>query len=198
MRNFYFNLYGVTGISGAGKSSFLKILEEKGAKILVADQIVNKLLEKPSVIQKIQEAFPQAVKEGILQRKILAREAFSSYENWKKINSILHPLVEEEANKWYEKECLEGKNLGFFEVPLLFEAGWERKFPGVILIYADEEEAYRRSSKRLQIPYEEIQKRMQYLIPQEEKLFLCDYVIYNISDFSFLKRQADYLWEKIL
>ena len=198
MRNFYFNVYGITGISGAGKSSLLKILEEKGAKIFSADEAVNKLLKKSFVIKKIQEIFPSAVEKGEIQRKILAKEVFSSYENWKRINSLLHPLVEEEANKWYEKECLSGKHIGFLEAPLLFEAGWEKKFPGIILVYAEEEEAYKRASKRLNIPYEEVQKRMRYLISQEEKLLLCDYVIYNISDFLFFEKQVEYLWKKLL
>ena len=91
---------GLTGKTGAGKSTVADLLKEKGCYIIDGDVIARQITEKGSeVLPILQKEFGEDIldKNGELIRKKLAQRAFSSKENTAMLNSITHPVIKERS-----------------------------------------------------------------------------------------------------
>ncbi len=90
-------LVGLTGKTGAGKSTISAYLKSKGAYIIDGDIVARQVLEKDkNLLVQLNNAFSGILNnDGTLNRKELAKKAFSSKENTNKLNSVLHPSINE-------------------------------------------------------------------------------------------------------
>ncbi len=102
-------LVGLTGKTGAGKSTVSKYLQEKGAYIIDGDIVARQVLtEDTNLLPKLCEAFGDILNtDGTLDRKALARVAFSTHENTALLNSLMHPAINDfihrQARRAFEK-----------------------------------------------------------------------------------------------
>ncbi|RME65036.1 MAG: dephospho-CoA kinase, partial [Nitrospirae bacterium] len=126
---------GLTGLWGSGKTTVLKLFEELGAKTLDLDEVVHELLKDEGIKERIRQTFGNEVftKEGI-NRKALARRAFSSEQARKSLESILHPEVFKRMMDFLNQV----DKVLVVEVPLLYETSSERFFDLTVLVRADE------------------------------------------------------------
>ena len=71
-------LVGVTGQTGAGKTTFCKIFRDIGAKIIDADKIGHLLHDDLGIKENIIEAFGEEVikEDGKIDRKVLGEFVF--------------------------------------------------------------------------------------------------------------------------
>ena len=95
-------VYGLTGKTGAGKSTVAAFLKEKGFYIIDGDVIARHITDKGKpALKLLSEHFGADIinADGTLNRKLLASRAFSSPENTAVLNSITHPLITEEFEK---------------------------------------------------------------------------------------------------
>ena len=93
---------GLTGKTGAGKSTAALYLKEKGCHIIDGDVIARQITEKGSpVLLKLQQAFGEDIldEKGELIRKRLAERAFSSRQGTALLNSITHPEIKRRCQK---------------------------------------------------------------------------------------------------
>ncbi len=88
-------LVGLTGKTGAGKSTVSAYIAQKGAYIIDGDIVARKVLETDeNLLPKLEETFGAILNpDGTLDRKKLAAAAFSTEENTRKLNSIMHPAI---------------------------------------------------------------------------------------------------------
>ena len=71
-------IFGVTGGTGCGKTTFLKVLEEQGFLTIDCDALYHDLLrENAAMLAAIGAAFPGTVVGGSLQRKALGQIVFA-------------------------------------------------------------------------------------------------------------------------
>ncbi len=161
---------GITGIIGSGKSTVLKLLEDKGYHIYDSDKEVHKLLETKSVVDEISKHF-DCVENGVINRKKLGGIVFNNDEKLQLLNSIIHPLVKAQI------KSLDG--LVFVDVPLLYETGFEVLFDKVIAVLASEETLINRLKERNNLSSSEAKKRISLQMDSETKQKLADYVIIN-------------------
>ncbi len=102
-------LVGLTGKTGAGKSTISKYLQEKGAYIIDGDIVARQVLTgDKNLLPKLCEAFGDVLApDGTLNRRELARVAFSTPENTALLNSLMHPAINDfihrQAEKAFEK-----------------------------------------------------------------------------------------------
>jgi dephospho-CoA kinase len=83
---------GVTGPSGAGKGTACALLKELGFYHIDTDRLVPQVY--PIAAEKLVAAFgPEVLRDGMVDRKVLAQRAFASPESTMRLNSIMHPLV---------------------------------------------------------------------------------------------------------
>ncbi len=173
---------GITGGIGSGKSHVSKTIEDAGYTVLNADDIAKQIMvEDESVRELIISTFGyDSYLDKELNRAYIASKAFSSVENVKKLNSIVHPPMVYIINELMEEE-LENSKIVFVEAALVFEAEVDEILDHVLLVTADEEIRISRIEKRDNLSKEEIRDRMKFQIPENEKENLADFTIKNNS-----------------
>ena len=131
-------IIGVTGSIGTGKSTVSKMLKKLRVPVFDSDQKVKEILEKNQLaIKKILTIWPDAIISNQRERKIdkvvLSNKIFKSKKERKKLENIIHPLVEKERNRF----LLKAKNFRMvgLDVPLLYETGTDKKCDYIFLMY---------------------------------------------------------------
>lgn len=165
---------GLTGPTGAGKGYVSGRLAEMGFNILDADKYVKKIYDNnPGILNRLAAEFGNdIIINGELDRKKLAQIAFSSKENTKRLNSIVHPEVISLCER-------DAKPLAVLDAPQLFEAGAADKCYKIICVIADYETRLRRITERDKITREQAVSRMNAQFDESYYINNSDFVIYN-------------------
>ena len=182
---------GLTGPTGAGKSYVCEIFRQKGFKIIDCDKIAHELTAKnaPILAELANEFGEDIVKNGELDRKLLASRAFDTKEHTKKLNSILHPAI--------IKRCKEEANgLTVLDASQLFEANMQNDCYKVIGVLADEDVRIKRIIARDNITEQQAKLRMSAQFDNDYFIDNCDYIIYNNGE--DIAAQTDNILEVIL
>lgn len=170
---------GITGGIGSGKTLVCRIFSVLGIAVYDADREAKALMNThPGLIDSLKEAFGDQVygSEGELDRAYLAAEVFGNQEKLDLLNGIVHPVVIEAGVAWMNAQ--QGP-YSVKEAALLFESGSYEANDYNILVFAPVEERIRRVMARDQVSREQVLARMDKQMPEEEKMKLADFVIYN-------------------
>lgn len=87
---------GLTGQTGAGKSTVAKLIKDDGYFHIDADVLAKEIIDSSDYIKAaLASKFGDDVilPDGVVNRKILASRAFASPENTEALNQITHPAV---------------------------------------------------------------------------------------------------------
>lgn len=170
---------GITGGIGSGKSVISKLLIVMGYAVYNSDKHASQLMHTN---KKVKEDIISVVgrdaytKDGLINKQVLSGFLFSSETNRKKINSIVHPAVFEDFIKWSNDM---NSDIVFVESAILFESGLDAYTNKSIMVYAPYETRTKRIIERDLISENDAVARINSQLPDEEKLKLCDYTIYN-------------------
>jgi dephospho-CoA kinase len=194
-------LIGVTGGIGCGQSTVCKIFEKYGAGVINADLIAKDVVEKNSdVINEIKENFGAGIfnSDGTLNRRELAQIAFSSVENTKKLNSIIHPKVIDTVNF----EILKAKESGKFKLvvidaALIYETKMEKIFDYVVVVSSTMGNRIKRIIHRDGLTEKEIMDRIKAQMPVEKKAEFANFVIENDGTIQELEEKVKEILAKI-
>ncbi len=196
---------GLTGGIGTGKSTVSQILRQKGLPILNADIYGHKALEKPKVIQKVLSSFGESVlkmthpssKYLSIDRKSLRNIVFKDPQKRAILEEIVHPIIATMA--FQEKKHLEeiGTPLAIYDAALIFEQNIQDTFDFIVLVATSRDIIYKRLKESRQMTKEMIDCIMDSQKPQEEKLNLVDFVIWNNGSIEDLKISCDDLLNKL-
>lgn len=160
---------GLTGGIASGKSTALAYFAENGADTLSADDLVRELYETPAVQKQLTEWF------GTYAAAKLAERIFSDDGARKKLEAFLHPLVHDMAvRRIHASE----KPFVVFEVPLLFEAGWNKLTDLNILVVGDPQTLDERLAAR-GLSRQEYDRRLAAQMPDSEKALLANVLFFN-------------------
>ncbi|MBI9070291.1 MAG: dephospho-CoA kinase [Melioribacteraceae bacterium] len=184
----------ITGGIGSGKTVFSKMIEEAGYNVIKADEVAkNILVEDESVKNKIISFFGiDSYNDEGLNIEYLAEKVFIDSGNVKKINSIVHPVTIKKMMSLLDAEN-EKTGVAFCESALIFEANREDMFDYVIVVSADEETRIKRVMERDNISEEEILRRMDNQISEEEKKRNSDFTIINNGTLEELKQKSEFI-----
>ncbi len=182
---------GLTGQTGAGKGYVCRYLSRLGFNILDSDKSVKKIYENnPALLKKLAEEFGNDILvNGKLDRKRLANIAFSSKENTKKLNKIVHPEVISLCEK-------EAKPLTVLDAPQLFEANAQSRCYKVISVVAPYKTRLKRIMSRDGITKEQADARINAQLDEEYYINNSDFVIYNNGE--NIEKQIEKIMEEIL
>jgi len=190
---------GVTGGLGAGKSTACQRFKENGAVIFDADSVAKEILQTTQDVQdRITEEFgADVVKDGRVDTRKLASQAFSNEENQSILNNIVHPYVIEAFEK--RREELEKKvGLLVVDAPLIFESGFDSHLDHTLLIFASLKMRIARALRRGNLTREEILRRMDLQMPEEDKRDLASFVIENNGSIEELNQEIDKLYQQLV
>ena len=107
-------IVGLTGQTGAGKSTVSKIFAENGFSIINADNIARLVVEKGTkCLNEIIELFGSHIlnSDGSLNRKALADIVFSDKKKLEMLNTITYPYITGEILNQINSFSENGKKL---------------------------------------------------------------------------------------
>ena len=116
---------GITGATGAGKSTLTQLFVQHGFTAVDADAVAREVTAEGSpVLQTLAETFGADIllPDGGLNRPVLAARAFANPESTEKLNRITHPAILERIRSRTAELTAAGKP-AVLDVPLLFESG---------------------------------------------------------------------------
>ncbi len=142
-------LIGLTGKTGAGKSTVSAYLKENGAYIIDGDVVARDVLAlDKSILGKLCRAFGEEINQnGSLNRKLLAKKAFATPEGTELLNSIMHPAINNVIEK-KAKEAFKKYNTVVVDAAAIIESGLADKCNVLLVVYAPVEIRKERIMKR--------------------------------------------------
>ncbi|MDQ2676140.1 MAG: dephospho-CoA kinase [Actinomycetota bacterium] len=127
---------GLTGAIGSGKSETLSALARLGAATLSTDEVAHSALADPEVLPQLVERWgPEVELAGTVDRKRVGEIVFGDRDELRWLESLTHPKVAQKVVEW-RQSLGPNAELAVVEVPLLFEAGMEGFFDGVLVVVA--------------------------------------------------------------
>jgi dephospho-CoA kinase len=172
---------GITGGIGSGKSTVAHIFAVLGAPIYDADSRAKYLMAHNEPLKKsIQETFGKESyhEDGSVNRAYLASQVFNDEQKVKQINALVHPKVAEDYITWVQEHA--DKPYVIREAALMIESGSHKFLDKLITVFAPEDIRIKRVKARdPQRSETEIKAIINKQLPEEEKLRLADYIIYN-------------------
>ena len=172
-------IIGLTGQSGAGKSTVAFVFENEGFYIIDADKISKEVTSRKEVVSKLSENFDDILFEDkTLNKRKLAKIVFSDKKELEKMNNILFPLIEKEIVSIVDNS----KNTYILlDAPQLFESGMNIQCDNIVSVVANKEKLLERIVQRDSITVDEAKKRLNSQYTREFFEKNSDFVIYNNS-----------------
>lgn len=185
---------GLTGGIGAGKSTVSKLLAERGAAIVDADQIARDLQEPGSpVLDRMADRFGAHIinDDGSLDRGAVAAIVFSDKEALKDLNEIVHPAMQTEIQAQIDAHVGTDR-LVVLDFPLLGENP-RKGLAATIVVDIPYDLAVERAVDR-GMDEADVRNRIDSQISREQRRAAATHVIDNSGDLDALTRQVDNLW----
>lgn len=135
------NIIGISGQTGAGKSTFAKLLNKKlNGEYIDVDSLGHILLQDESTINKLVQAFGKDIlTDSQIDRKKLGSKAFVSTEETEKLNSIMHPAMVEMVKKLIDKCREQNQQNVIIDAALLYKMKLNNLCNKIIYVKADSE-----------------------------------------------------------
>lgn len=194
-------ILGLTGKTGAGKSTVASYLEEKGCFIVDGDVVAREIVAPSSpVLAELCEAFGKDILlcDGGLDRKALASKAFSSRENTDLLNRITHPHIKKRFQQLIEKAEKEGFTVAVIDAAALLESDCKELCEKIIVVHAPESIRLERILKRDKITKQQALTRINGQKEDNYYFAQADVIINNDGTAQSLEKELEKLKELLL
>ena len=124
---------GLTGSIGTGKSTTAAMFRDLGVPVHDADATVHDLYRNEAVAP-VASRFPEALAEGVIDRKALSAVLARSPERFGELEAIIHPLVRAREAAFIDAERRKASPLVVLDIPLLYETGAEMRVDKVVVV----------------------------------------------------------------
>lgn len=174
-------IIGITGPTGAGKTTALKELEKLGAAIIDCDAVYHEMLESNIDLQSdLENAFgPLKDANGIFDRKKLGAVVFRDPVALAQLNSIVYPHIGRAVEALLEQARQEGKKAAAVDGITLIESGLGQRCDITVAVLAPVEERIRRICLREGITEEYARSRVSAQKQDDYFRANCDHILMN-------------------
>jgi len=194
-------LVGLTGSMGSGKTRAASLFRQLGAYTLDADAVCLALVKpREPAWREIVERFGNEILQAdeTLNRTELAKIVFTDPAKKRALESILHPRVFMEEQKFYNDiRSRQPDALVIIDAALLIESGNHKEMDKVIVVSCGQDEQIRRLLARGGWSREDIEKRLRSQMKVEDKIKLADYVIHNDGSLENLATQVESVFHEL-
>ena len=183
-------IIGLTGKTGAGKTTVASYLKEKGCYIIDGDIIARQITEKGSeILPALQKTFGKDIldENGELIRKVLALRAFSSKENTNLLNSITHPEIKKRCEKEIAFAEDNGYKIAVIDAAAILEGDCKDLCEKIVVVHADEDTRLERILQRDAITKEQAMIRINAQKDDEYYFSQADIIIHNHPPYNIEK-----------
>lgn len=169
---------GITGGIGSGKSIVSAYLQHAGIPVYNCDNEAKRLMvEDINLVEAIRSLLgAEAYVDGVLNRTFIAQCIFGNSGLLKQMNSIVHPAVIADFERWSLSQHLP---VVAMETAILFESGFDRIVDSIINVSADEETRIQRAIQRDGAPRSVVENRIKNQMDEKQRVSLSHFVIDN-------------------
>ena len=193
---------GLTGGIASGKSTVAQLFRGWGAYVADADLISRHALDPgTSCYDKVLSAFGEGILfyDGTVDRKKVASIVFADEEALSALNGIIHPYVHEtimtDSLQVFREEP---GRLIVWDVPLLFEAGFDRDVKKTVVITARQSVRVQRIVARDGSTKAAALRRIRAQMPDREKVRRADLIIRNNGSLEELEQRTREVFDELL
>jgi dephospho-CoA kinase len=169
-------IIGLTGSIGMGKSTAANAFRRRGVAVCDADAEVHKLYAGKAV-PLIETAFPGTTTSGGVDRQKLAHVLATDPTGFKRLEAIVHPLVQAAEREFLRAEHARGAVMAVLEIPLLFETGGEQRVDVVVVVSATAATQRARVLQRPGMTPEKLDQLLSRQMPDAVKRGRADFVV---------------------
>lgn len=176
---------GVTGPTGAGKTTVLQALESLGCVCVDCDALYHTLLEtSPALLEELTQRFGKSIlnSQGGLARKALGKVVFADPAALADLNALSHRHILALCHDLARKAEENGAKGIVFDAIALFESGLAAKCDVTLAVVASPDTRIARIMARDAISEEYARARVAAQRENEYYVNLCDYAFVNESD----------------
>lgn len=183
---------GITGSYASGKTFILDYLAEKGYKTFCADRCIKELYQNSKIQADILKLWPELESfnigkiSSIIYNHDLARE---------KLQNFIYPMLIDKLIQFKQENT--NSKFGFAEIPLLYEANFDKYFDFVVTVHCSENIRMQRAITRSSFDIAIYNKIKEIQLSQESKVAKADFAINSGVDMLDLEKQINNLITKL-
>ncbi|MGH6818412.1 MAG: dephospho-CoA kinase [Methylovirgula sp.] len=187
---------GLTGSIGMGKSTAAAMFRAAGVKVHDSDAAVHALY-RGAAAPLVEAAFPGTVRDGSVDRAVLAARVVGDPAAMARLESLIHPLVRADRAVFLAAARAAGEDIVVLDIPLLFETGSENEVDAVLLVTASEAVQNARIAGRPDMTEAKLAAILARQMPDPEKRRRADFLIDTSAGMEDTERQVRELLHKI-
>lgn len=174
-------LIGLTGGVATGKSTVAEMFRQCGAIVIDADQLAREVVQpgKPAW-REIVRTFGKGVlnADRTINRPVLGAIVFRDKRKLHHLEQMIHPRVtREQIRRTKQAAKKDPRGIVIYDVPLLFEAGIDKRVDKIIVVTADQKTQIARLKTRNGLTRAEALRRVRSQMPLSKKTRMADLVI---------------------
>lgn len=189
---------GLTGGTGAGKSTVAEALRARGAVVVDADAVAREVVAAgtPGLAEVVQAFGPAVLRpDGTLDRAALGEVVFADPARRAVLNAIVHPRVAERTAELVGAAPPDA--IVVHDVPLLVENGLAPAYDVVVVVDAPAETQVRRLVRHRGLTEEQARARVAAQASREERRAVADVVLDGGGSIEDLHAQVARLWDDL-
>ncbi|UCM86244.1 MAG: dephospho-CoA kinase [Rickettsia endosymbiont of Culicoides impunctatus] len=183
---------GITGSYASGKTFVLNYLADLGFMTFSADEYIKNLYKELSIQNIILNLLPDL---KIFDKRKIAELIYANDLSRSKLQNFIHPFVVESLSLF--KRQNNDSEIIFAEIPLLFEAGFDKYFDFYVTTFCSEESRLKRAMSREGFSLTTYNKIAQIQLSQQIKIAKADFVINTDVNIVDLDKQITQLIQKL-
>ncbi len=191
---------GLTGQTGAGKSTLSRMFAEHGYEVINADAVAREAMETSNLcLSDLVLEFSTEVihPDATLNREKLAAMCFGDKKKLHRLNEITFPYIIEAITHKLNDAVERGVATVVLDAPTLFESGLDKKCNVVVAVIAKEELRLARIINRDSMTEEDAMRRIKAQNPDDFYISRADEVIYNDQEMNELRLAFIELCERL-
>lgn len=199
LENSNFMILGLTGAIGSGKSTVMSIFARLGAQTYDADALCHRFYEDEGsvFVRRLADRWGDGIfdESGRVSRRKIGEIVFADPVELDFLTGLMYPELRIELEGLLAQARRTPGRLTVFEIPLLFESGWEAAFDAVLTVWTDP--ALRRERLRQRgLSDAEMERREARQWDPVRKLEAADFAVINNGPEAMLIEQCEELIKK--
>ena len=176
-------IVGITGGTGAGKTTDVQALQSFGAMPMDCDKIYHEmLLSNAEMNAEIEARFNNVSDDGVIDRRKLGEIVWSDPKSLSDLGAITHRFISSELEWRIISFKAQGGELVAIDAIALIESGQSDKCNVVVGVIAPEEKRLSRIMSRDDLTKEQALKRIKAQQPESFYRENCDFILENIYE----------------